>query len=400
MHRGGMERLAGHRIVRIVRDGAGRRVVAAFGDEAVELHVGEGDAAAEVALEAQALLAVRHPHLLPVLDVATEGGAVVLVRPSSATTAAAWLVARGTPAPGEVVTVMAPVLSAVAALHDAGARAGRIDLHAIALDDDGAPALVGSGAAIETQRATDAWRAASAGVAADCAALAALVDDLLVAAGERMPDAVASALDRRDPAAASTALLAAWPALPIEHARAAPAAPRRARERVRVDERASTLVRWLQLGLAHATTVRRPVWIAAAAGAAALVVALALAGAGASSVDEPPSAPSSATQDPTDAPLASTPPSVDASALDATASLLAMREACLDAGDDACLAAILDPTGGAGVSAWRLPADAAFAEVAVLGDAVLVDVASSSEPASVLVVRTDAGWMLRDAWAA
>jgi len=31
---------------------------------------------------------------------------------------------------------------------------------------------------------------------------------------------------------------------------------------------------------------------------------------------------------------------------------------------------------------------------------VLVDVASTTQPASVLVVRTDAGWMLRDAWAA
>jgi len=48
----------------------------------------------------------------------------------------------------------------------------------------------------------------------------------------------------------------------------------------------------------------------------------------------------------------------------------------------------------------RLPADAVLSEVAVLGDAVLVDVASTTQPASVLVVRTDAGWMLRDAWAA
>ncbi|QCR19379.1 hypothetical protein [Agrococcus sp. SGAir0287] len=393
-----MDRLAGHRIVRIVREEGDRRIVAAFGDAAVELHVAEGSAAADAAREAEALLAVDHPHLLPVLDVATQSGAVVLVRPPSTSTAAAWLLARGAPAPGEVVTVLAPVLAAVAALHDAGAHAGRIDLHAIALDEDGAPALVGAGAGIETRRSTDAWRGASPGVAADCAALAALVDDLLAAAGERTPEPVAAALERHEPDAAARALLAAWPALPLQHARVEPAIARRGRERARVDDAASLPVRWLQRALAQAATVRRPVWIAAAGGAAALVGALVLGGVGAS--DPVPAAAPGVSPTGVAAPVASTPPAPEASPVDAAEALLLLREACLDAGDDACLASVLDPSGGAAQATWRMPADAVLAEAAVLGDAVLVDVASATQPASVLVVRTDAGWMLRDAWAA
>lgn len=400
---GGMERIAGHRIVRVVRDAGERRVLAAFGDEAVELHVGAGAAAAELASEAEVLLRVRHPHLLPVVDVATHDGAVVLVRPRSTATAAEWLLARGAPRAGEVVTLVAPVLEAVAAVHDAGASAGRIDLHAIVLDDDGAPALVAAGAEQESTLPTAAWRDASDGVRADCDALGVVVDDLLATCGERTPDAVRAALDARDVGAAAIALLAAWPALPIERVRSEPVAPRseRERRRARRSTDAPMVVRWLQSALEHAGTVRRPVWIVAGAGAAALVVALALGGAGASVAEEaaPPAMADDAAPQAV-APVATTPPAPETSAVDAAAALLAAREACLAAEDADCLAGILDPTGGAAASAWRLPADAALAEVAVLGDAVLVDVASSSEPASVLVVRTDAGWMLRDAWAA
>ncbi len=402
---GAMERIAGHRIVRVVRDAGERRVLAGYREAAVELHVGTGPSAAEVAAEAEVLLRVRHPHVLPVLDVATHDGAVVLVRPRSATTAAEWLLARGAPRAGEVVTLVAPVLDAVARLHAAGATAGRLDLHAIVLDDDGAPAIVGAGAAQETARPTAAWRDASAGVAADCEALAALVDDLLATCDEHAPGAVREGLAARDVASAATALLAAWPALPIERVRSEPAAPRRERERRRrrVDVDAPLPVRWLQAALERVApvvaSVRRPVWIAAGAGAAALAAALVLGVTGASVADEaPPPAGEAAAMDA--APVATTRPVPESTPVDAAAALLAAREACLDAADDACLADILDPTGGAAAATWRLPADAAMTEVAVLGDAVLVDVASSSEPASVLVVRTDAGWMLRDAWAA
>ena len=43
-----MERIAGYRIVRVVRDEGERCVVAGFGEVAVELHVGSGAAAASV----------------------------------------------------------------------------------------------------------------------------------------------------------------------------------------------------------------------------------------------------------------------------------------------------------------------------------------------------------------
>ncbi|GAA2173527.1 hypothetical protein GCM10009846_15870 [Agrococcus versicolor] len=394
-----MEEIAGHRVVRVVRDEGERRVLAAFGDQAVELHVGRGAAAATMAQEAAVLLAVPHAHLLPVLDVATLDDAVVLVRPSCATTAAAWLLARGAPRVGEVVTIAAPILSAVAALHAAGATAGRIDLHALVLDEDGCPSLVGVGAERRTTSPTQAWRASCEAVAADCDALLVLVDELVGACGEPVPIGVRDALRARDADAAADGLLEAWPAVPIEHAHAAPAPPRRARERVRRVEEASRAVRWAQDALAQLGAVRRPVWLAGGAGAVALAGALVLAGTASSApvADAPASSASPGGGSSVDA---AAPPTPEATSVEAAGALLAAREACLDAADDACLAAILDPTGAAAASTWRLPGDATLTEVAVLGDAVLVDVASSSEPASVLVVRTDAGWMLRDAWGA
>ncbi|MFC7430237.1 MULTISPECIES: hypothetical protein [unclassified Agrococcus] len=396
-----MEQIAGHRIVRVVREEGERRVLAAFGDEAVALHVADGETAMGLAAEAEALLAVAHPHLLPVLDVATVDGAVVLVRPMATETAASWLLGRTAPRVGEAVTIAVPVLDAAGALHAAGAIAGRIDLRSIVLDADGAPALEGVGARLVTDRPTLAWREADAGVAADCLALGALVDELLAACGEAVPRAVANALGARDARAASAALLAAWSATPIEHGAAEPSAVQRpSRERPRSEVRAHVLVRWAQQVLAQLALVRRPVWIAAGAGAAALVVALALGGAGASEADESASRPSASPVLEAGAAVPVGMPAAAETAVDAAAALLAARERCLGEGDAACLAGILDPTGGAASSTWRLPADAAYAEVAVLGDAVLVEVASSSEPASVLVVRTDAGWMLRDAWAA
>lgn len=103
------------------------------------------------------------------------------------------------------------------------------------------------------------------------------------------------------------------------------------------------------------------------------------------------------------APVASapdpTPPDAQTDAWAAAHALLASRESCLD-GDDppTCLGAIRDAGGGIDASSWRMPPDAELLVVTTFGDAALIEVASEREPASVLIVRTEAGWLLRDAW--
>ena len=116
--------------------------------------------------EAEALASVEHPHIVPLRDVAADGGPV-LVRPLLQRTLADWLVARGRPERGEVVTALAPVAAAVGALHAIGARAGALAAGAVRIDADGAPLIMAEGAAIETDRPTQAWRQASEGVADD-----------------------------------------------------------------------------------------------------------------------------------------------------------------------------------------------------------------------------------------
>ncbi|SDR67783.1 protein kinase family protein [Agrococcus carbonis] len=451
--------IAGYPLVRALRRDDRREVwVGADASSAgVELHRALTGEDAALAREAEALLAAEHPHLLPVLDVATDGGAV-LVRPLVPHDLAAWLVQRRAPRPGEAVTALAPVASALAALHAIGASAGGCDAHEVRLDGDGAPMLVAAGACVETLRPTPAWREESAGVAADIASWRALAVAVLEAGGESLPAEVEGALERHDLAAAAEALLAAWPALPLalETASPPPAAPApgrmRRRERPagldrvlarvallaeRSAERAGPLV---PAAVAALSRVRPRFWAVAGGGAAAAIVsALLLASpgdAGAVGADPAPIAyerggagapeapdgraaaedgatapaqhdgaggpdeavaPGEAASESAEAAGSATP---DADPVAAAAALLAEREACLDADDAACLVLLHEP-GSPQLGAdepWRMPADGRLEVVQRLGDAWLLRVVSETAPASVLVMSTEAGWTLRDAW--
>ncbi|WP_404311000.1 hypothetical protein LG314_07035 [Agrococcus terreus] len=442
--------IAGHPLVRLLRRDDDREAwVAADGEGAgVELHRATAGRDAVLAREAEAVAAAAHPHLVPVLDVAHDGGAVLL-RPLLPRDLAGWLVARGAPEPGEAVTALAPVAAALAALHAVGAAAGGVTAQAVRLDADGAPLLMAEGAAVEQSPPTAAWRESSAAVARDAAGWRALAETLLDAAGEPLPPEVERALAERDLAAAGDALLAAWPALPLalEAPRAsAPArrpAPVRRRERpdglrATWDAVAAALDRMLggatggrapsataaQLRVPAALLHRAPAamravrprfWLAAGAGAAALALAGGLAAtADGSSAATPPEptpavvstpAPAAATEGsapPT--PTAEPAPPTSAPAADdpvaATRALLAEREACLDAADAGCLVGLHDPASPllAADDPWRMPADGQPELVQRLGDAWLLRIASGTAPASVLVMSTEAGWTLRDAW--
>lgn len=436
--------IADYPLLRRLRQDADREVwvAADASGSGVEVHRSTAGGTDTLAREAEALLSIDHPHLVPILDVAVDGGAV-LVRPLLQRDLADWLVQRQAPSPGEAVTALAPIAEALGALHAVGASAGGCAAHDVRLDADGAPLLLGEGARVETDRPTDAWRESSEGVAGDVAGWRQLALGLLEAAGGALPEAVEIALEQRALTGAAAALLAAWPALPLELDAAEPGVPE-ARERMRRRERAVGVdAIWARVALLAErlgerggplaqrvaqvlvrVRVRPRFWAIAGGGAAALTVMAVLlsqagaADAGASDASEAaigasatPRAPSptavaepaaSAPVDPAEAGDQVVPDEqvVPEDPVAAAAALLAEREACLDAGDAACLVTLHEPDSPQLTAAdpWRMPDDGTLELVQRLGDAWLLRVASEREPASVLVMSTEAGWTLRDAW--
>ncbi|WP_405218464.1 hypothetical protein [Agrococcus sp. Ld7] len=444
----GGAQIAGYRLVRALRSDADREVwvgsdaPAGASTGAVELHRSLGAADGVLAREVEALLTADHPHLMPIVDVATHDG-VVIVRPLLPRSLADWLLQRQSPPPGEAVTALAPIAAALAALHRIGASAGGCTAHAVRLDADGAPLLLGEGARIETERPTDAWRAGSEGVAIDVEGWRRLAEAVLEAGGAALPAAVERALQARDLAAAADGLLAEWPALPLAPEQAEPSVATTRTALMRRRERASGLAAVpamlalvterlvdrsgpLASRIARSLGAVRPrFWAIAAGGAAMLIVTAVLlwpdgrAGQAVGVREAHPSvlapatsaaaAPSAATGDavaPTPAvsdaavSAASEAAAAAADPVEAVAMLLAEREACLDAGDAACLVSLHAPESPQLIATepWRMPDDGRLELVQRLGDAWLLRVVSERAPASVLAMSTEAGWMLRDAW--
>ncbi|ROR67150.1 hypothetical protein [Agrococcus jenensis] len=419
--------IAGHPLVRLLRRTGEREVwvAADASGSGVELHRSMPGEEALLAREVEALLLADHPHLVPILDVATDAG-VVVVRPLLPHDLADWLRDRGAPDPGEAVTALAPIAAALGALHAVGATAGAVSAQHVRLDADGAPLLTGEGARVEATRPSIAWREGSAGVAADADAWRSLAEAVLAARGEALPDAALRAIDARDLAAAASALLEAWPALPLvlEPGVGPAVATTQVRRRIRAEgleavwARAAVLLervaaRMPRPGSGAAArslaAVRPRFWAVAVGGVAAVALALLLPAPGAADEGSRATGRSDAqappTASPTASPTGSPQPQPEAMTDDPVAGaalLLAEREACLAAGDAACLVGLHEPDSPqlTAASPWRMPDDARLELVQRLGDAWLLRVVSERAPASVLVMSTEAGWTLRDAWPA
>ncbi|MGK9147069.1 hypothetical protein KXS11_05525 [Plantibacter flavus] len=88
---------------------------------------------------------LEHPHVLRLLDVAEDvhGMPCLLVERLSGGTLADLLRRRETLAPGEAVTILAPIAEAVQAAHLAGVRHGSISPKTIVFASDGRPVLAG-----------------------------------------------------------------------------------------------------------------------------------------------------------------------------------------------------------------------------------------------------------------
>ncbi|MFP7760580.1 protein kinase domain-containing protein [Marisediminicola sp. LYQ85] len=220
-----MQNVAGFRVIRLLgaSDDAdvylGTSLVGAHPD-GVALKVYRSTAPAErVESEIDTLTRVDHRHVVRVLDLAShEGVHPVAVLQRLRPAPLHRLFERGEPlSAGEVVTLCAPVVSAVRHLHSRGISHGGLACSSVLFDASGAPVLTGfTASTVITDGATPPTEAAladSAEVVADLAAL-----DTLVAAVIRsstLADSLSAAQWREatDAAAPSTSLHALESAL-------------------------------------------------------------------------------------------------------------------------------------------------------------------------------------------
>jgi serine/threonine protein kinase len=431
----------GYRVLR--RLGAGSRAEVFLADslgqdEPVALKVYRDDAdRAGIDRELTALDRARHPHVVRLVDVdALEGGTpIAVIERLSRGTLTALLEERAEVTLGECITVLAPIAAALDFLHERGVVHGAVGSGSVMFRSSGAPVLARFGSAtLELAGRSDAELARSDGVRADRAALADLARIVLARAGldddgiERLvgdsgADNYGGALAER--------LFAAGAPLPVSFVPSAHAfSPPRMRGTAPAAVAGARGV-WAERLLGGVPVL---VERASAAGAAlrslrpryrvigvlgALVVGILLvsafgigsSGPGARSTaphpapEEQPSPLAAAEQDPAARDIGGDDPLV------ALPALLARRSSCIDALSVGCL----DAVDQAGSSA--LAADVALIEgvlaggelpvaVAVrardlsiadsLGDSVLVRLPRGTEPASVLVMRTEAGWRIRD----
>lgn len=110
----------------------------------VAMTVLPAECAEDARREVESVAAIRHPHLLPVIDVVVDDDRVAVVCPWPAGGRLAELVVRrGVLSVGETLTVLIPLMSTVAAAHGAGLRHGGLSPESIWFDTHGRP-LVGS----------------------------------------------------------------------------------------------------------------------------------------------------------------------------------------------------------------------------------------------------------------
>lgn len=348
----------------------------------------------------EGLIAAAGPHLVGVLDVGTAAnGDLLIVLPAPAARLPELQTSPGGLTAGEAVTVLVPLAQALHRMHEQGVAHGGIGAPAVVLDADGSPAWAAPESPTLLRRSGPVRFEDS--VTADMAAFRGLCAALLDPVGVRMPEG-----DRPDVLA--RALFAVAPAEPVRlvrpveswlvttPARLLPALPSAA-----APAAADRLGRLPGVVLAMARTVRARVWLAFGAVTVLLVGALLVLPSGddgrpAAAADRPAPSPSVT--------VVPTAQDVAARSLDgrrAIPALLAERERCLASGSDPCLRRV----DAAGSPVLQADIDAITAGT----DGVRVDRAKLKVPAgdsgtalgtsaeaTVLAVREQNGWRLRD----
>ena len=412
------DEVAGFRLVR--RLGAGPRAEVwlghAAGDYTAALKLYRPDTdPPSVDAEVAALSVAEHAHVVQLRDLSTVAGGLpcLILERLTRGSLAQVLANRRELLVGEAVTILAPVIAAVATLHASGVVHGNLSASTVFFRESGAPVLACFGRVgfIESG-ASAALLAASPLVEADRRALARLCGTVLdrvsiarelagwLASLESFPDAFEERLAER--------VFALGDATPVRFSPDAlgeQAVPSRLVRAGPIPEAPVAIAAaWYAPLLARLPRslqqVRRPVWVAVGIAAMALVLGLAL-------VPEKDAAPA-----PTEMPL---PPAVangpvtDEDPVAALEALVAARDGCvrqlsvlcLDGVDQAGSAAMEDDIvlirsiqNGSGGESFTA-SDAALVERD--GDAALVSYESSlnDKPASALLVKSEAGWRIR-----
>ncbi len=432
--------VAGHRVLRLLAQGSRSQVWLAAGDIVLKVLTPPVPTGAP-GHEAEALHRARGEHAIELLDVSLGAKGVVLVFPRLTRGSLAELLSRRRSLDaGEAVTILAPIATCLARLHAAGVAHGALTPDAVLFRTDGAPMLTGFGhAELFEAGVPEIAREQIAGVIADRAALLGLADAVLVRTtargkvasrlreelrevspgllAERMASELfglaaarpirfdADADDERDHAGRVVAVAVADPVEPV---------------RERIVRLPAIAARLLESGpgstVRTAVSERWTTWspgrrrAALAAGAAALALVFAIL------VVPGPSAP--------DVPQASVETPSDDTALEepageaevagddpiaALGELADRRDGCFRELSVLCL----DGVDEAGSSAWdadraaiqaildggdaprRLQLTAAVL-VERIGDSALVALGPNSDPASVLLLKGEAGWRIRD----
>jgi hypothetical protein len=413
--------IAGYRIIR--RLGSGSRADVYLG------HAGEGNrvaaikvfragaAAASIDAELRALGAASHAHTVQLREQLGKtaeleplehehgkaigpGRLPVLVLERLELGSLAQLLAqRAQLAPGEAVTILAPLAAAVTAMQSTGVVHGAISATRVLFRESGAPVLSGFGHA-SLGASSDVDRRALAALALtvlervrQAGELRAWLQSLLSFSpsfadqlAERVFGLAEAAPVRFD--ADSTAVEAVPPRTTVA-------------EPVEVPEPAAQ--RWWQ---PYADAVvervperfRRPRWLAAGAGALTLLVAISVPAGGHADELRPTAAPT----------VTASGPVVEDDPVAAFSTLSRVRNDCIHELSILCLDAVLQPDSSAmdddieliraiergdASTAAITPKDITLGER--IGDVALLSYLDNGKPASVLLVRTEAGWRIR-----
>jgi len=141
------ESIGPYRVLSRRLDGGVERILAEApgGSRVVLRRRGSGSAGRSPVAEAVAFARADHPHVATLVDVLTSpsGELVLVFEDVGGDPLASWLAVRGRPEPGEAITLVVPVLDAVQHLARRGTAIGALDVDDVEIDARGAPVLVG-----------------------------------------------------------------------------------------------------------------------------------------------------------------------------------------------------------------------------------------------------------------
>lgn len=437
-----IETMGGYRLVRKLGEGPRADVLLGYPSRA-------GSAAAPAAIkvyrpsvsgesimtEIEALSRAAGPHSVALIDLASssEGTSALILERLGGGSVAKLVAERSRLRTGEAITILGPLATTLMRIHEAGVAHGGLAAERVLFDSDGSPVLVGFGSAqLLPPGLPTAMLSANEAVTADYAAFARLarsvftlvrderaheLGEWLLAAptDDRWIDAATRRIYELGDASAVDLAVAGndvTAALPARALTAPPAVDPARRSRVldmvgAPDWMQDVLRGPLERVVPLARSVRPRVWIAAAAVVVALACAAVLV----------PSSDSDATAEPPAPATSHTEvPSGPVTGEDPIAALLVLWEErercirdlsvlCLDAVDQANSSALAEDQqlirslqAGAESSPVTVLDSSRLSVTESLGDTVIIgiELPADGEPASVLMMRSEAGWRIRD----